>query len=161
MRCFVETPCYSLNRVLQSRSRVLPSPKLTDGRSSIRCQLGSTALKHGLAQRRYIASGVRHDPVQRRYIASGVDMRHSISETEDKHPRAEHAVVSAFDLFSVGVGPSSECVISVYSRLPIDRLFIGSHTVGPMRASRIFVHDLKSFGLLEKVIYMCFMSGCF
>ena len=56
-------------------------------------------------------------------------------------PRAEHAVVSAFgqcrslapketaltlisrvDLFSIGVGPSS------------------SHTVGPMRAGRVFVH---------------------
>ena len=32
-------------------------------------------------------------------------MKHSKSETEDK-PRAEHAVVSAFDLFSIGVGPS-------------------------------------------------------
>lgn len=73
---------------------------------------------------------------------------------ESSIPRAEHAVISTFgalfslfralfvpidvllpavDLFSIGVGPSS------------------SHTVGPMRAGRIFVNDLKEFGILEKV----------
>ncbi|KAF5369230.1 hypothetical protein D9757_010038 [Collybiopsis confluens] len=46
---------------------------------------------------------------------------------------AEHAVISTFDLFSIGVGPSS------------------SHTVGPMRAGRIFISDLKELNLLEKV----------
>ncbi|KAI1444075.1 serine dehydratase alpha chain-domain-containing protein [Annulohypoxylon stygium] len=45
----------------------------------------------------------------------------------------EHAVISAFDLFSVGIGPSS------------------SHTVGPMRAGGIFVADLVEAGLLDKV----------
>ncbi|OCH91026.1 L-serine ammonia-lyase [Obba rivulosa] len=45
----------------------------------------------------------------------------------------EHAVISAFDLFSIGVGPSS------------------SHTVGPMRAGKIFITDLVELGLLEKV----------
>lgn len=44
-----------------------------------------------------------------------------------------HAVVSTFDLFSIGVGPSS------------------SHTVGPMRASKIFIQDLKDHDILEKV----------
>jgi hypothetical protein len=44
-----------------------------------------------------------------------------------------HAVVSTFDLFSIGVGPSS------------------SHTVGPMRASKIFIQDLKDHNILEKV----------
>ncbi|KAG9048917.1 hypothetical protein FS837_011654, partial [Tulasnella sp. UAMH 9824] len=48
-------------------------------------------------------------------------------------PVKEHAVISAFDLFSIGVGPSS------------------SHTVGPMRAAKIFVVDLEDLGLLEKV----------
>ncbi|PPQ65757.1 hypothetical protein CVT26_000358 [Gymnopilus dilepis] len=48
------------------------------------------------------------------------------------HP-PEHAVISAFDLFSIGVGPSS------------------SHTVGPMRAAKIFITDLKDLNLLEKV----------
>ncbi|CAE6426254.1 unnamed protein product [Rhizoctonia solani] len=47
--------------------------------------------------------------------------------------RKEHAVISTFDLFSVGVGPSS------------------SHTVGPMRAARIFIIDLQNLGLLDKV----------
>ena len=50
-----------------------------------------------------------------------------------ENERPEHAVISTFDLFSVGVGPSS------------------SHTVGPMRAGRIFVADLKNLGILEKV----------
>ncbi|KAI9469221.1 L-serine ammonia-lyase [Coemansia mojavensis] len=44
-----------------------------------------------------------------------------------------HAVVSTFDLFSIGVGPSS------------------SHTVGPMRAGQIFVQDLVDHKILEKV----------
>ncbi|KAG0020143.1 hypothetical protein BGZ80_004694 [Entomortierella chlamydospora] len=44
-----------------------------------------------------------------------------------------HAVVSTFDLFSIGIGPSS------------------SHTVGPMRAAKIFVTDLKDHDVLEKV----------
>ncbi|KAH8116427.1 L-serine ammonia-lyase, partial [Phellopilus nigrolimitatus] len=45
----------------------------------------------------------------------------------------EHAVISTFDLFSIGVGPSS------------------SHTVGPMRAGNIFINDLAELELLEKV----------
>ncbi|KAJ1322872.1 L-serine ammonia-lyase subunit alpha [Microdochium nivale] len=45
----------------------------------------------------------------------------------------EHAVISAFDLFSIGIGPSS------------------SHTVGPMRAGSIFVADLVEAGLLHRV----------
>lgn len=45
----------------------------------------------------------------------------------------EHAVISTFDLFSIGVGPSS------------------SHTVGPMRAGKIFINDLIEMGLLDKV----------
>ncbi|GGL31073.1 L-serine ammonia-lyase [Phycicoccus endophyticus] len=41
--------------------------------------------------------------------------------------------ISAFDLFSVGIGPSS------------------SHTVGPMRAAHLFVEGLRGDGLLERV----------
>jgi L-serine dehydratase len=40
--------------------------------------------------------------------------------------------VSAFDLFKIGIGPSS------------------SHTVGPMRAARLFVSRLANEGLLER-----------
>ncbi len=43
------------------------------------------------------------------------------------------AYVSAFELFSIGVGPSS------------------SHTVGPMRAARDFAARLSSAGMLERV----------
>ncbi|MEV7984546.1 L-serine ammonia-lyase [Micromonospora sp. NPDC085948] len=42
-------------------------------------------------------------------------------------------MISVFDLFSVGIGPSS------------------SHTVGPMRAARTFVTGLKADGLLTEV----------
>ncbi|KAJ1037657.1 hypothetical protein NDA10_001227 [Ustilago hordei] len=45
----------------------------------------------------------------------------------------EHAVISTFDLFSVGIGPSS------------------SHTVGPMRAGVIFVSELADMNLLHRV----------
>ncbi|KAF8518032.1 serine dehydratase alpha chain-domain-containing protein [Hysterangium stoloniferum] len=54
-------------------------------------------------------------------------------DTPDEPVRPEHAVISTFDLFSIGVGPSS------------------SHTVGPMRAARIFMFDLQELGLLNKV----------
>lgn len=45
----------------------------------------------------------------------------------------EHAVISTFDLFSIGIGPSS------------------SHTVGPMRAGNIFIADLIEADLLHRV----------
>src|SRR6476620_9424110 len=41
--------------------------------------------------------------------------------------------VGVFDLFSIGIGPSS------------------SHTVGPMRAAAVFAEELKSAGVLEQV----------
>ncbi|CAG8568763.1 9009_t:CDS:2 [Scutellospora calospora] len=48
-------------------------------------------------------------------------------------PKDHHAVVSTFDLFSIGIGPSS------------------SHTVGPMRAAKIFITDLKNRSAFDKV----------
>ncbi len=44
--------------------------------------------------------------------------------------------VSVFDLFSVGIGPSS------------------SHTVGPMRAARMFVDTLAADGLIDRVTHV-------
>jgi len=41
--------------------------------------------------------------------------------------------VGVFDLFSIGIGPSS------------------SHTVGPMRAAAVFAEELKASGVLDKV----------
>src|ERR1700760_4118350 len=40
--------------------------------------------------------------------------------------------ISVFDLFSIGIGPSS------------------SHTVGPMKAARMFVVSLRADGLLSR-----------
>ncbi|KAH6916202.1 L-serine dehydratase [Coprinopsis sp. MPI-PUGE-AT-0042] len=57
----------------------------------------------------------------------------SIHPTPEHRHLPEHAVISTFDLFSIGVGPSS------------------SHTVGPMRAGKIFINDLRDLGLLDKV----------
>ena len=45
--------------------------------------------------------------------------------------------VSAFDLFKVGIGPSS------------------SHTVGPMRAAYLFVNALKTDGKLSDITRVC------
>ncbi|MFF8593283.1 L-serine ammonia-lyase [Streptomyces sp. NPDC015220] len=42
--------------------------------------------------------------------------------------------ISVFDLFSIGIGPSS------------------SHTVGPMRAARMFARRLRNEGLLERTV---------
>nr|BFD82582.1 L-serine ammonia-lyase [Streptomyces sp. Xyl84] len=42
--------------------------------------------------------------------------------------------ISVFDLFSIGIGPSS------------------SHTVGPMRAARMFARRLRSEGVLERTV---------
>ncbi|PLW11646.1 hypothetical protein PCANC_21648 [Puccinia coronata f. sp. avenae] len=58
---------------------------------------------------------------------------HSEVDTTPPPPEEKHAVVSTFDLFSIGIGPSS------------------SHTVGPMRAAKIFTNDLKKAGVLDRV----------
>jgi L-serine dehydratase len=52
------------------------------------------------------------------------------------------AYVSAFDLFSIGIGPSS------------------SHTVGPMRAARAFAGHLAENGMLEQTTHVsCTLYG--
>ncbi|KNZ76156.1 L-serine dehydratase tdcG [Termitomyces sp. J132] len=63
------------------------------------------------------------------------------SPQNDSSPqRPEHAVISTFDLFSIGVGPSS------------------SHTVGPMRAGKIFITDLEELNLLSQARITLFPS---
>jgi hypothetical protein len=67
--------------------------------------------------------------------------------------RPEHAVISTFDLFSIG-GESSASFTSLERDYPSHRQIVGpssSHTVGPMRAGKIFINDLLELGLLEKV----------
>lgn len=65
------------------------------------------------------------------------------------HQAVEHAVISTFDLFSIG---GTSCVSFLFQ--PSDSfLLVGpssSHTVGPMRAAKIFITDLKDLSLLEK-----------
>lgn len=64
-------------------------------------------------------------------ISSQAKDHSGLGEMEKVKPG--HAVISTFDLFSIGVGPSS------------------SHTVGPMRAGKIFIADLQELQMLEKV----------
>ncbi|EJD07550.1 L-serine ammonia-lyase [Fomitiporia mediterranea MF3/22] len=61
------------------------------------------------------------------------DEKNGVAGATSERSEHEHAVISTFDLFSIGVGPSS------------------SHTVGPMRAANIFINDLEELGLLHKV----------
>lgn len=65
--------------------------------------------------------------------------------------QTEHAVISAFDLFSIG----GEChPIASHVFMLTAAATVGpssSHTVGPMRAGKIFINDLLELGLLEKV----------
>ncbi|KAG9003556.1 hypothetical protein FRB93_010974 [Tulasnella sp. JGI-2019a] len=74
-----------------------------------------------------------HLPCHSRTISSNTRRTAHAGGATRRPPAKEHAVISAFDLFSIGVGPSS------------------SHTVGPMRAAKIFIVDLEDLGLLEKV----------
>jgi hypothetical protein len=76
----------------------------------------------------------------------------SKSNVETGPERPEHAVISTFDLFSIG-GKSqvSDRMSDVMVRSPSIVGPSSSHTVGPMRAGRIFVNDLLELGLLEKV----------
>jgi len=85
--------------------------------------------------RRHIRSSrLRSIPfISKSYSILRLDHRDDVPSDTPERELPEHAVISTFDLFSIGVGPSS------------------SHTVGPMRAGKIFIADLKELSLLEKV----------
>jgi hypothetical protein len=75
------------------------------------------------------------------------------SSLEKPRDQAEHAVISAFDLFSIGGMTISLTTLSNFE-MNYFTFTVGpssSHTVGPMRAGRIFINDLIELGLLEKV----------
>lgn len=102
-----------------------------------RCQyLQRHALKPSLSRSQLGAPNARSHTV-RRLTTSSVQRsdESGISESENTgaNTETEHAVISAFDLFSIGIGPSS------------------SHTVGPMRAGNIFITDLVDANLLQRV----------
>ncbi|TRM65258.1 serine dehydratase alpha chain-domain-containing protein [Schizophyllum amplum] len=91
-----------------------------------------------LARRLPRAARIRYTPVRPWLRASAYSSLVSLKQdgesgASERH-LPEHAVISTFDLFSIGVGPSS------------------SHTVGPMRAGKIFVTDLKDMGVLDRVV---------
>ncbi|KAK8117714.1 L-serine ammonia-lyase [Apiospora kogelbergensis] len=121
-------------------------------RSVIRplCLLGRTAIRSpqpSLAPLSLIAphNAPRRAPLRAATTATSRHMtqarRYSTRNNEDEEGEGgtyseadhEHAVISTFDLFSIGIGPSS------------------SHTVGPMRAGNIFITDLIEAGLLQQV----------
>lgn len=85
--------------------------------------------------RRYCSLDVSHTAVKG--YPTNVPSLHQNKEggevADSAGVKPEHAVISTFDLFSIGVGPSS------------------SHTVGPMRAGKIFITDLQELGLLDRV----------
>ncbi|KAH7335226.1 serine dehydratase alpha chain-domain-containing protein [Rhizoctonia solani] len=118
-----------LTRVPRICSKPLRVISLQSTRLSITSRLASLPT---------ISSHITHaslEPVFSRFnstFSSKEQNSPSDGNNEPIESRKEHAVISAFDLFSVGVGPSS------------------SHTVGPMRAGRIFIVDLQDLGLLDK-----------
>ncbi|KPM40480.1 hypothetical protein AK830_g6080 [Neonectria ditissima] len=98
--------------------------------------------RHGCGQSRSIPPGL--NPTNSRPLSTTSARRISLQDDTQSHDTQtetgsyseadhEHAVISTFDLFSIGIGPSS------------------SHTVGPMRAGNIFVADLVEANLLHKV----------
>ena len=79
----------------------------------------------------------------------------SAGDAEEK-ARPEHAVISTFDLFSIGgTFVLSSPIINDKFRALFSFSTVGpssSHTVGPMRAGKIFINDLLELDLLDKVI---------
>ncbi|KAF8922781.1 hypothetical protein BGZ58_003795 [Dissophora ornata] len=85
-------------------------------------------------QSSYFSTSARcADPSLTTPIPTPVAPEPEANQSTQPEEETKHAVVSTFDLFSIGIGPSS------------------SHTVGPMRAAKIFVTDLKDHGVLDKV----------
>ncbi|UKZ79095.1 hypothetical protein TrVFT333_006845 [Trichoderma virens FT-333] len=108
-------------------------PSLASSRWHLRTLANGNRLK---AKSQLLSCSPRSLPISRNFSSTALrpnsfdDDSKTGTYSEADH---EHAVISTFDLFSIGIGPSS------------------SHTVGPMRAGNIFVSDLHAAGLLEKV----------
>ena len=100
--------------------------------SHTRCMSASPKSKANSGPR---SNADMHFPSTGRGNGGGGDRPPLVDNDMDDIPGSttEHAVISMFDLFSIGIGPSS------------------SHTVGPMRAGAIFVQDLRDSGILSSV----------
>ncbi|PSS00676.1 serine dehydratase alpha chain-domain-containing protein [Coniella lustricola] len=109
------------NGLVRGRSSPLPRLSRLEGSLTLRPQ---TSLSRA-SSRRWLSSSADTNT-----NADGDDIEETGTYSEADH---EHAVISTFDLFSIGIGPSS------------------SHTVGPMRAGNIFITDLIEADLLHKV----------
>jgi hypothetical protein len=75
-------------------------------------------------------------------------------------PRPQHAVISTFDLFSIG---GVLCIYVLQWEKANAVVLVGpssSHTVGPMRAGKIFITDLEELDLLDKVCVLAFTLVC-
>ncbi|KAG0332014.1 hypothetical protein BG004_001420 [Podila humilis] len=92
-----------------------------------------TSLTKAVQTTYFSTSSRRFDPSLTTPVPNPVVPEEAIREDLQPEEETKHAVVSTFDLFSIGIGPSS------------------SHTVGPMRAAKIFVDDLKEHSVLDKV----------
>lgn len=108
-----------------SALRYGPSQSRALKQSPLRAQVGVLR-----ARPHIIIRGLSTSSVKKRGEAG--DGENNIT-TSNGETDSEHAVISAFDLFSIGIGPSS------------------SHTVGPMRAGNIFIADLVEANLLRRV----------
>ncbi|KAF9947226.1 hypothetical protein BGZ65_008989, partial [Modicella reniformis] len=85
-------------------------------------------------QNSYFSTSARcADPSLTTPIPTPVAPEQDTNQNHQPEEETKHAVVSTFDLFSIGIGPSS------------------SHTVGPMRAAKIFISDLTHHNVLDKV----------
>lgn len=116
-------------RVAIKQLRLSGSAALRASSSASRRQLGLAA--------NYKSHVSNHTPSTSAYrsFSSTTFLRNNFDDEQGTYSESdhEHAVISTFDLFSIGIGPSS------------------SHTVGPMRAGNIFVADLLAAGLLPQV----------
>jgi L-serine deaminase len=127
-----------VHALVASRIATLPSSDAGGVRrlASIRQPLQRHALNASLRHLQVSAPVVRRQ-LHRSFTTSSDRKNEEYDDGEQTgtHSGAdtEHAVISTFDLFSIGIGPSS------------------SHTVGPMRAGNIFIADLVEANLLHRV----------
>ncbi|KAI8050403.1 serine dehydratase alpha chain-domain-containing protein [Syncephalis plumigaleata] len=90
----------------------------------------SVGFSNSPSSKRISALQTGHSPCLHQLLHRRISTQRGVNESESN---VHHAVVSTFDLFSIGIGPSS------------------SHTVGPMRAAKIFINDLEEHRVLDKV----------
>ncbi|KAI8325465.1 L-serine ammonia-lyase [Martensiomyces pterosporus] len=129
-----------LTRNLAAAARLSPARRIHSlfGAATLRGRLSAGAQRAqsysaSKAARRGLATASAAPQAEPQRSNKGSEEGAAASDKSAEHDSTHHAVVSTFDLFSIGVGPSS------------------SHTVGPMRAGKIFVQDLVDHKVLDSV----------